>query len=382
MPVRIMPVRTTRVRPLMLLLLCLPALLPPREAMSADMDAAEAAARTAFARLHEAERLPGALIGIALPGAPVLRLALGEANVETGAPMRLDHTMRIGSVQKLIVATAALQLAERGLLDLDAPIACHVPGVPNGAAITLRMLGNHTSGLFNPLADARFRARINAAPSAELARDDILAVAFANPVAHPPGTGFTYSNANTILLGAAIEAATGRALPDVLADTVLRPLGADGALVPASWRLPDPELRGYRHGPRAGAIEYGRIFFDATAFSASWAGAAGNMNATLDDLLKLAKPLASGATLGPAGRAELEKAVPESGPLRYGFGLARFGAARGHAGDVPGFSSFLAWLPATDAVVVVLANLSNTRDKRAPATLIGRAVLDALEPPA
>lgn len=67
-----MPVRTMPVRPLLLLLLCLPAMLPPREAMSANLDAAEAAARSAFARLHEAERLRGKRAPATLIGRAVL----------------------------------------------------------------------------------------------------------------------------------------------------------------------------------------------------------------------------------------------------------------------------------------------------------------------
>ena len=121
------------------------------------------------------------------------------------------------------------------------------------------------------------------------------------------------------------------------------------------------------------------MFFDATGFSASWAGAAGNLNGTLEDLLSVARGLASGATLSAESRHEQRRFLSLGDSFGYGFGLARYGRALGHAGDVPGFSSFLAWHPAHDAVVIVLANLSNLADKSAPATRLGRALLSALE---
>ena len=154
-----------------------------------------------------------------------------------------------------------------------------------------------------------------------------------------------------------------------------------GKVVPASAALPDADLRGYRFGARTGAIEYGKVFFDATHFSASWAGAAGDMNATLDDLLRLAKPLAAGSTLNEESRAVLHGFETVAPGFEYGFHIARYGAAIGHAGDVPGFSSFLAWMPHRDLSIVVLCNLSNLADKSAPATIIGTSIVDALGPP-
>lgn len=344
------------------------------------LDRAQRAAETTVATLT-ARGLPGALVGLSSGSGEARRLAIGEADVTTGAPLQRDHVMRIGSVAKPIVATLVLQLAAEGRIGLDDPVSAHVAGIPGGDRITPRMLGGHRSGLFNPIADPVFRGRINAAPAAELAFSDIIDVVRAHPGSVTPGTAFSYSNANTVLLARIVETVTGRPLSAVIDERIRRPLGITTPVIPATAALPDADLRGYRHGARAGAVEYGAVFFDATSFSASWAGAAGNMNARLDDLMVLAKPLAAGALLSEEMRTVLHDFAPVAPGFDYGFHMARFGDAVGHAGDVPGFSSFVAWHPNHDLVIVVLCNLSNLSDKRAPAEIIGRGIIDALGEP-
>ena len=362
------------------LVFCFASLTVASEEPGAILDRAEAAARKKMEELT-AEGLPGALVGIVAPSGEVRRFAVGVANLETGATLRPDHTMRIGSVAKLFVATLVLQLADEGRLDLDSPISTFVPGVPRGDAITLRMLGTHGSGLFNPLANPAFRKQINADPGARRAFADIMTVLRRHEDTVVPGTSFSYSNANTVLLARVVEAVTGRSLPEVMETRIRQRFGVKSPIVPASAALPDADLRGYRFGARTGAIEYGKVFFDATHFSASWAGAAGDMNATLDDLLRLAKPLAAGSTLNEESRAVLHGFETVAPGFEYGFHIARYGAAIGHAGDVPGFSSFLAWMPHRDLSIVVLCNLSNLADKSAPATIIGTSIVDALGSP-
>ncbi|MCG8695608.1 MAG: beta-lactamase family protein [Minwuiales bacterium] len=352
----------------------------PGSANNTMLDQARSAAERKAAELLK-RGLPGALVGISAGAGQTKRIAIGVADITTGAPLRVDHTMRIGSLAKLVVGTLALQLVDEGRIRLSDPVSNYVGDIPNGDRITLHMLGTHKSGLFNPIADPAFRTRINADPGAEIPFSAIVDVARRHPIAPASGRAFSYSNANTVLLARTLETATGKSLAELIETRVRQPFGVDTPFIPKSAALADPELRGYRYGERAGAVEYGTVLFDATEFSASWAGAAGNMNATLEDLLVLAKPLASGATLSDDTRAVLHSFEPVAHGFEYGFQIARFGDAIGHAGDVPGFSSFLAWLPSHDLSIVVLCNLSNMSDKRAPAEIIGRSIINELGKP-
>jgi D-alanyl-D-alanine carboxypeptidase len=73
--------------------------------------------------------------------------AEGKADRTTGAPMRLDDHMRIGSVTKTFTLTILLQMADQKRLGLDDPISKYLSYVPNGKNVTLRMLGNISAGL-------------------------------------------------------------------------------------------------------------------------------------------------------------------------------------------------------------------------------------------
>src|SRR3954470_22009929 len=85
------------------------------------------------------------------------RLASGAARLDPRQPLRPAARFRVGSVTKSFVATVALQLVGEGRLRLDDTVDRWLPRlVPNGDGITVRMLLNHTSGLFNYTDDEAF----------------------------------------------------------------------------------------------------------------------------------------------------------------------------------------------------------------------------------
>lgn len=88
----------------------------------------------------EVTSTPGALISVGFAGQSPLTAAFGLAEVESGAPMTESHTTRVGSLGKLLIATAAAGLAQSGELDLDEPIDKHLPFPvvnPMGGTVTL-----------------------------------------------------------------------------------------------------------------------------------------------------------------------------------------------------------------------------------------------------
>jgi len=315
----------------------------------AGLSALDAAAREEVAALA-AEGLPGAVLGTDAPDG-ALRLALGTADLATGAPLRLDHRFRVGSVSKLVVGGVVRALAAAGALDLRAPIAQYRAGVPDGGRITLAMLGAHRSGLRDALEDPAFRARINADPAGPVALDVVLAGSLALPPRFAPGDGEAYANVNAILLAEAAACAAGEPYASLARRLVLEPAGADLAPMGAP---PSDTPRGYRFGRAPGRIEYGTTFFEATRFDPSWAGPAGDLAGRLEDVLRLGRWLARAPTA--AGSFDLLT-------RRWPNGLG------GHSGDVPGYSACLAWT-AGGSVLAACANLSNLRDGANPAERI------------
>jgi D-alanyl-D-alanine carboxypeptidase len=359
------------IRPAVVALVCLGL----AERAAAD-DELSAALEAEMAKME----CPGALVGVRVGAQPAQVLALGVADIKTKAPIERDFHMRIGSVTKPFVGTAVLLLADEKKLAVEDTIAKYVDGVPQGDKITLVQLANHTSGLFNPIEDRDFQEAIMAAPERPWPGAEILKVALARPAYGPPGERWHYSNAGAVLLGEVIEKVTGMPYAEFVRQRVLAPLELTQTGFAEGPSLPKPAPSGYRNGREHRWIGYGRVFVDVTPYSAAWTGAAGNMYSTIDDLLRAAQPIATGKLLGEDSRRVLHAWVPTTTPgMQYGFCLVQDDGWLSHFGDVPGFAGFMGYLPAKDASLVVLTNLSNDKTGRSPAERLRDVVIERLD---
>lgn len=187
------------------------------EEEAADLAAIDAFVETSMRRLG----IPGVAIAIVRDGKTIH--ARGYGRDGNGTPMSETTPVYIGSISKSFTALAILQLADDGLVDLDAPLRDVLPGFHVAGAdhetITIEHLLSHTSGL----SDTRYleTTRLSDRASIEEAVRDLRA---AEPVA-APGTAFHYFNPNYVVLGRVIEVASGRSYADYLRDRVLDPLG-------------------------------------------------------------------------------------------------------------------------------------------------------------
>jgi D-alanyl-D-alanine carboxypeptidase len=293
--------------------------------------------------------------------------------------MRNDH-FRIGSATKTFVGIVVLQLADEGRLKLDDPVSKYLPrAVPNGDQITIAMLGYHTSGLPRVIANSEFQRAIQADPGHQWQASEILEYAWQMKPLFPPGRGWMYSNTNTIVLGEVIEAVTGKPWYEVVEERILRPLALNETGYPANSQVPAPTPHGYRFGQKDNLVRYGDFWFDATDWSGSCWGAAGDMYSTIDDLARFTRAAAQGELVGPAGRKALFRWV-DTGyeQVEYGFHIAQRDGGIGTSGDVPGFSTFAAYVPKHDITIVCLANLTATRAKQTAAAELGELALRLL----
>lgn len=308
---------------------------------------------------------PGALVGIFKADGTIDRYALGVADVKTRAPMQLGMHMRIASLTKPMLGTVVLLLAEEGKLSLDDPISKYVDGVPNGEKITLRQLGNNTSGLFNSIENKDFQKAIMADPKKDWPLQVILDYAFVRESYAAPGERFRYSNTNAVLLGMAVKKVTGQKWSEVVKERICKPLSLTNTAEPGpGGELPEPRPSAYRNGYADKVIGYGDTFYDVTDYSASWTGPAGALYSTLDDLGRAIKPIATGQLLKEESRKEFHHWVDTGRPgFRYGFCIAQLNGGIGHRGDVPGFNATAIYFPERDCSVVTLTNLSNNKDR-------------------
>lgn len=180
--------------------------------------------------------LPGVAFSVATPDSVLLAAGFGHGTFG-GNPLTASTPVGIGSVTKTFTAAAVVELAHRGVLDLDAPIESYLPEFRMGGrftprSITLRHLLQHRSG-FRQWDGHDDRAQRDG-------RFDHLAPA------GPPGGKGEYSSLNYIVLGRILEAVTGQSYAVTLDRILFDPLDLDHAFVADRKPLPLDRARGHQ----------------------------------------------------------------------------------------------------------------------------------------
>ena len=319
--------------------------------------------------------IPGAVVGLWLPGTGSYVRASGVADTTTGEPMTTDIRTRIGSETKTFTATALLELVDDGRIGLDDPICAYVDGVPGGDRITLRHLAEMRSGLFPYTADPDFAQALLSDPSRSFTPEQSLAYGFKHCNTSAPGETFQYSNTNFVLLGLVIEKVSGVPLADFIRHRVLRPARLHRTLLPQGAGFPAPHPHGYTNQTLSGATA------DSTDWNPSWAWAAGAMISDLHDLRRWAGVVATGTLLRPQTQQQRLTTLPTGFPgTSYGLGILETGGWIGHNGSIPGYESVTVYLPARKATLVTLINTDITHQGQEPSTLLARAVTAVATP--
>jgi D-alanyl-D-alanine carboxypeptidase len=263
--------------------------------------------------------------------------------IELGRPGRpsAGGQYRVGSITKTFVATVILQLAGERRLGLDDTLERWLPGaVPNGSRITIRNLLQHTSGIFNytnilftSIEDV-LRVRYQT-----FRPEELVAMAVAQPPEFEPGTSWSYSNTNYILLGLIVRKVTGRPYAREVDRRILQPLRLHGTEVPGTDTTIDgPHAHGYEPIERDGQI----VPLDFTDLNPSMAYSAGEIVSTTADLNRFYRSLLSGRLLR---RAQLTEMLNPVGEMGYGLGIYQQPLPGGptlwgHSGGIMGFLSY------------------------------------------
>ncbi|MBW5485046.1 serine hydrolase [Streptomyces bambusae] len=277
--------------------------------------------------------------------------ASGVADVETGRPVRPDLRHRVGSITKSFTAVAVLQQSARGRIELDRPVGDYVPElVPGerGRKVTVRMLLNHTSGIADFIADAFPSLQQPSTRSLDDHRyrtirpAELIGYGLGRPQAFEPGTDWAYSNTNYVILGEILRKVTGEDPERLITRDVIRRAGLRNTYFPGT----DPTIR----GPHARMYEnfYGLIDppRDYSEYNMTWAGTAGALISTPQDLNTFYRALLRGDLLPRTQLDQMRTTVDVKNPatgtvvMRYGLGIYSMdtpcGPAWGHDGAVWG----------------------------------------------
>ncbi len=276
----------------------------------------------------------------------------GKADVATGRPMVAGEISPIRSVTKSFTVTLVLQLVDQGKIDLDATVDRYLPGFRDGSRITVRQLAGMTSGLPD-YTNQKLIDLIKTDPTASRTPEQLLAFSADEPLDFPPGTSYSYSNANTIVLGLIVEKVTGQPFAEVLQRQILGPLHLTHTEFLDGNQAPSPHPEGYSPDPETGAPQAD------PAINYSLFSFAGAMVSTAADLRTWAGALVSGKLLKPETQAQrLQGRKPLDGPEYdlYGLGIGQIDGWWGHTGNGLGFTAGVLQDPKTGDGVVILFN--------------------------
>ena len=302
----------------------------------------------------------------------------GYADKAGNVPASPETVYRAGSISKLFTATAAMQLAERGKMDIDRPLGDYLPGFSirtrfiDAAPVTPRSIMTHHSGLPSDYLSGMWTR--NPEPFTRVA--DRLKDEYA---ANPPGTVFSYSNLGVTLLGDAIGKVAERDFAYHVRGEILLPLGMSrSSFSPSRDRTP-LAAKGYRKGSEMEDPPLRDV-------------PAGGLNTSVLDLSRFVRMVFAGGKAGdhqivkPETVAEMLRPQNTDVPLdldfRVGLGwmlgglgdidIRNGGPVAHHAGDTLLFHGQMIVLPERKLGVVVLANSDTAR------RVVGKVAAEAL----
>jgi D-alanyl-D-alanine carboxypeptidase len=325
---------------------------------------AQEAVRAALEAAHAENGFPGANFAFVVKDQAPAAVSVGLSHPESKRALAPTDRMLAGSIGKTFVAAVALQLAESGRLELDAPISKWLgkepwfERLPNAKDITIRMLMNHSSGVPEHVQLKEFNDAFASQPDKVWKPVEMLAYIFDHKPLFPAGQGWSYADTNYVVLGIIVERITGERLFDSVMQRVVKPLGLKHS-TPSDSRdiaglIPGDSTMMLPHGR---TIQNGRYVINPQF---EWAG--GGMVSTAADLAAWAKALYGGRVLKPATVEMMVDAVPaRTGPGdRYGLGVqvrqTPCGITYGHGGWFPGYLSEVFYFPEHGVAMAIQFN--------------------------
>jgi serine beta-lactamase-like protein LACTB len=315
-----------------------------RQAINAD--------RALPRRLTMGLRAPGLSLAVAAGGKIVWSVSCGYADLKSRRPVTPHTRFRIGSVSKLLTATALAEYAESGRVDLDASIGRYVDFPSHGGAITLRRLAGHLAGIrhYESQAEAFNRRHFASVTGA-------LALFAGDPLVAEPGTRFSYSSYGYDVIGAALEHVSARNFALLIRETVLAPAHMRETTLATAPRAPRAtfyeleDLGGVRVAPPIDLSD--RL-------------PAGGFLSTADDLARFGVALTDGTLVGKETAAMMFRSQRTTAGDKTGYGLgfevhpSPFGLFVGTTGAVDGGTAALAIHVKTGTVLALTTNLGYT----------------------
>jgi D-alanyl-D-alanine carboxypeptidase len=314
---------------------------------AAVQSATDQAAHQAIYEMHA----PGVAIAVEIDGRIVVERGYGLRSLSSKAPVTTNTHFEIASVSKQFTAAAVLQLAERHQLNLTDALGKYVPEYRIGAAVTIRELLYHTSGIPNFTEGNDFML---VASTHKPSFQAILGRISGKPLAFPPGSDWAYSNTNYVLLAYVIERVSGETYNQYIRQHLFGPAGMTNSGFASEESGFSDMATGYY--PGASGIT------PSPHVDEGWAPGAGTIVSTLGDMIKWDHALLQGRIVSLRSVALMRDASSTSAGKSTGYGMGWYiDTEKGHEriwhnGATFGSSAMNATFPSDKEIIVVLDN--------------------------
>ncbi|QSE97844.1 serine hydrolase domain-containing protein [Fulvivirga lutea] len=290
----------------------------------------------------------------------------GKADLANNIDLSPCNITRVGSTVKTFTAIAILLLQEEGKLHLDDLVSQYLDnnilqGLANAKQASIRQLLQHSSGIYNYIANPRFQTASLNDLTKTWQPKELLDYARNEAAEFSPGSDVQYSNTNYILLGKIIEAIEQKPFYEVFAERIFKPLNLSNTRFAATDPIPDGIIQGY--------IDlYSNLnVINSTEYSGwDYFTADGGLISNSNDLNVFLHQLFNGYIIQESSLNEMitwkapKKQDSETFDTYYGLGIFRidtdFGPAYMHSGDAIGYFASMVYFPNYNVTITWATN--------------------------
>jgi CubicO group peptidase (beta-lactamase class C family) len=298
---------------------------------------------------------PGCAMAVMKDGRILHEAGYGMANLEHEAKITPTTVFNVGSIAKQFTAAAILMLAEEGKVSLDDPIRKYITELPDfGTPVTLRQMLRHTSGLRDYEQLLHFDGWRLDSPDLLTDGDIMHIMSLQKELNFPPGSNYSYSNTNYMLLAQVVSRVSKQSFPDFTMTRLFQPLG----MKHTHFRVD--------HGEMIKNVAYAYIDKDGGGFDLCLPNydtvGATNLFTTVEDLARWEENSYTGRVGGDKVIKQLHQPgkLSDGTPLNYAPGMfVGLGAEEsGDAGDA-GYRADILRFPDDHFSVLTLCNLGS-----------------------
>jgi CubicO group peptidase (beta-lactamase class C family) len=301
--------------------------------------------------------VPGVSVGVVENGEYEWGGGFGLADLEDNAPASERTLYRLASISKSLTATAAMQLWERGKLDLDAPVQKYCPSFPQKPwPISTRQAMGHLAGIRHYKSGSQDDPEVGNTKHFENPIEGGLDFFKNDALLSEPGKQFHYSTHGYTLVGCVIEGASGTKYVDFVQQNVFAPAGMEQTQVDDRFAILLYRTRFYQK------TESGKVQ-NADFLDSSYKIPGGGWLSSAEDMARFEVAILNDKLVRRATRDLMWTPLKPSDGSKdeYGLGWGNGNqdgiASVGHNGGQQGTSTSFSIAPAQRAGIVVLTNM-------------------------